>query len=204
MNSTSDTVYVIDDDVAICKAIKWLLEPANLKVKIYHSALIFLEEYNLNLRGCLLIDVRMPEMSGLQLQERLITLGNSMPIIMLTGHGDISMAVRALKIGAVDFITKPFNDQHLLEQIQFSLLKEKNRGTVEDIWKRYKILSAREQEIMSNIITGKMNKVIAHELNISAKTVELHRANVMQKMQAKNLAELVKMHCSMQMNNNFL
>ena len=124
MNNTQGTIYVIDDDEAICKAIKWLLEPANLIVKIYHSAFTFLEEYNPNLRGCLLIDIRMPGISGLQLQERLVALGNSMPIIMLTGHGDISMAVRALKSGAFDFITKPFNDQYLLEQIQIALLKE--------------------------------------------------------------------------------
>lgn len=199
-----DTIYVVDDDEPICKAIQWLLEPANLEVKIYHSALTFLKNYNLNLRGCLLIDVRMPGMSGLQLQEQLISLGNTMPIIMLTAHGDVSMAVRALKAGAFDFITKPFNDQNLLEQIQSALLKDKNKSNMEDIWKRYKMLSNREKEIMECIIIGKMNKTIAYELDISIKTVELHRANIMQKMQAKNLVELVKMHCSMQMNHNFL
>lgn len=204
MKNSQDTIYVIDDDEAICKAIKWLLETANLNVKIHHSAFTFLEEYSPSLRGCLLIDVRMPQMSGLQLQERITAMGNTMPIIMLTGHGDISMAVRALKAGAFDFITKPFNDQNLLEQIQIALLKGKSSSNVEDIWRRYKTLSTREQEVMTNIITGKMNKVIAYDLNISIKTVELHRANLMLKMQAKNLAELVKMHCSMQMNTNFL
>ena len=204
MNNSQETIYVIDDEEAICKAIKWLLEPANLVVKIYHSALTFLQEYNPCLRGCLLIDVRMPEMSGLQLQERLVALRNTMPIIMLTGHGDISMAVRALKAGAFDFITKPFNNQNLLEQIQNALFKDKHNSNVEDIVKRHKTLTHRELEIMDSIVTGKMNKVIAYELDISTKTVELHRANIMQKMQAKSLAELVKMHCSMQMNTNFL
>lgn len=204
MDNIQNTIYVIDDDEAICKALKWLLEPANLTVKIYNNAFNFLEEYNLDLRGCLLIDVRMPGMSGLQLQEHLSELGNSMPIIMLTAHGDISMAVRALKAGALDFIVKPFNDQNLLEQIQIALLKERNSSNIEDIRRRYKALSIREQEVMASIISGKMNKVIASELNISSKTVELHRANLMKKMQAKNLPELVKMHCSMQMNNNFL
>lgn len=204
MQNPQSTIYVIDDDEAIGKSVKWLLESANLNVKIYHSALTFLEEYNVNLRGCLLIDVRMPSMSGLQLQERLISLGNSMPIIMITGHGDIPMAVRALKAGAFDFITKPFNDQSLLEQIQMALLKEKKSNNVEEIRKRYKLLSVREREIMDSIIIGKMNKAIAYDLNISIKTVELHRANVMEKMQAGNFAELVKMHCSMQMNISFV
>ena len=204
MNSNQATIYVIDDDEAICKAIKWLLETASMAVRVYHSAAQFLEEYNSNMRGCLLIDVRMPGMSGLQLQDHLNTCGNAMPIIMLTGHGDIAMAVRALKSGAFDFITKPFNDQNLIEQIQIALLKERNNTKIEEIWKCYRLLSSREQEIMECISSGKMNKVIAHELNISVKTVELHRANVMQKMKAKNLAELVKMHCSMQMNTSFV
>lgn len=204
MHNVQSTIYVVDDDEAIGKAIKWLLESANLNVKIYPSALTFLGEYNLNWRGCLLIDVRMPEMSGLQLQDRLISLGNAMPIIMMTGHGDIPMAVRALKAGAFDFITKPFNDHNLLEQIQMALLREKKTKSVEEIRKRYKLLSTREQEIMESIINGKMNKVIAYELNISIKTVELHRSNVMEKMQASTLAELVKMHCSMQLNTHVL
>jgi two-component system response regulator FixJ len=204
MNDILNVVYLIDDDEALCKAIQWLLEPANLQVKIFHSAFAFLETYNSNLRGCLLIDVRMPGMSGLQLQEQLISMGNLMPIIMLSGHGDIAMAVRALKAGAIDFITKPFNDQSLLEQIQNALLKDKSKDNIANIWKRYKMLSEREQEVMLKISAGKMNKVIAHELNISAKTVEVHRASIMQKMQAKSLAELVKMDCMMKMNNTFL
>jgi len=203
VNHTSNIVYVIDDDEAICKAIKWLLETANLQVKTFYNAFDFLKEYSANLRGCLLIDVRMPEISGLQLQEKLVALGNTMPIIMLSGHGDIPMAVRALKTGAIDFITKPFNDQALLEQIQNALLINKAKYNVEGIWRLYKMLSPREQVIMSKIAEGKMNKAIAYELNISIKTIEVHRAHVMQKMGAKNLAELIKMHCSMQMNNVF-
>jgi FixJ family two-component response regulator len=204
MENRPNTIYVIDDEEAICNSIKWLLETASLEVKIFHNALSFLEEYCLNLKGCLLIDVRMPEISGLQLQEKLVALGNIMPIIMLSGHADIPMAVRALKAGAVDFITKPFNDQALLEQIQHALLLNKSKNSIEDIWKRYKTLSHREQEIMSKIVAGKMNKTMAYELNISTKTIEVHRAHIMQKMGAKNLVALIKMHCSMQMNNVFV
>lgn len=203
MHNISSIIYVIDDDEALCKAIKWLLETANLQVKTFHNAFDFLKEYSANLRGCLLIDVRMPEMSGLQLQEKLVTLGNTMSIIMLSGHGDIPMAVRALKAGAIDFITKPFNDQTLLEQIQNALLINKTKLNVENIYTLYKKLTEREQEIMLKIVAGKMNKAIAYELNISIKTIEVHRANIMQKMGAKTLADLIKKHCSMEMNNVF-
>lgn len=204
MNNAQTNVYLIDDDEAICKAIKWLLETANLIVKVYSNAQTFLDEYNANWRGCILIDVRMPGMSGLQLQEQLNACGNLMPIIMLTGHGDMAMAIRALKAGAFDFITKPFNDQNLIEQVQTALLKEKNSIKVDNLWERYRLLSPREKEVMEKIVDGKMNKVIAYELNVSMKTVELHRSNLMHKMMANSLAELVKMHCSMQMKVDFL
>jgi two-component system response regulator FixJ len=187
----------------MCQAIQWLLEPANLQVNVFYDALSFLKAYDPSWRGCLLIDVRMPGMSGLQLQEKLISLGNRMPVIMLSGHGDVSMAVRALKAGAIDFIMKPFNDQSLLEQIQNALLQDKDKDILESILGRYNTLSEREQEVMQHISAGEMNKVIAHELGISAKTVEIHRANIMQKMEAKSLANLVKMHCVMEMNNRF-
>lgn len=199
MNSDLNTVYVIDDDIKMCKAIKWLLEPANLKVLEYNNAQDFLNVYQTTMRGCLLIDVRMPGISGLQLQEKLIDLGNTMPIIIISAHGDIAMAVRALKAGAVDFITKPFNDQSLLEQIQNALSSDKEQSSIQELRKLYSALTSREQEITSKIVEGKMNKEIAYELEISIKTVETHRAHIMQKMKVKSLAELIRGYCSLEM-----
>jgi FixJ family two-component response regulator len=189
----SQTIYIVDDDEALCRALSWLLESVGLTSLAFHNAYDFLKAYQLNWRGCLLIDIRMPEMSGLQLQEKLIEMGNLMPIIMISGHGDISMAVRAMKAGAQDFITKPFNDQLLLEQIQASLVLNRSLDNKQSIQKNYQQLTPREQQILSGVVAGKMNKEIAYDLNISHKTVELHRSHVMQKMGAKTLAELIKM-----------
>lgn len=194
MQEPEKVIYIVDDDKALCKALCWLLESINLKVIAYHSALDFLSAYDVNWLGCLLIDIRMPDMSGLQLQEKLIELSNRMPIIMISGHGDISMAVRAMKAGAVDFITKPFNDQVLLEQIQKALMLNKQVANRHSVQMHYQQLTPREQQILSGVVAGKMNKQIAFELDISHKTVELHRAHVMQKMGAKTLADLVKMY----------
>lgn len=194
MSKQAPVIYIVDDDPILCKALRWLLESVNLKIEAYHSALDFLKVYQLSWQGCLLIDIRMPSMSGLQLQQKLIDLGNRMPIIMISGHGDISMAVRAMKAGAIDFITKPFNDQQLLEQIQYALSLSKQGDDKLSIISRYQSLTTREQQIMAGVVAGKMNKQIAHDLNISHKTVELHRSNVMQKMHAKTLADLIKMY----------
>jgi len=196
-------VYVVDDDVALCQSLSWLLESVGLTVETFNSAQIFLDKYDIGQRGCLLLDIRMKGISGFELQEKLINLGNRLPIIMMTGHGDIPMAVRAMKSGAVDFITKPFNDQLLLDLVQRVLLEEAERKeeheTVSsggignsELLERYASLTAREREIMERVVDGKLNKQIAYELGISMKTVELHRAHVMQKMQVKSLAELVK------------
>lgn len=194
MDIHEQVIYVIDDDKAICKALSWLLESVELKVEIYHSAADFLKDYQLSWRGCLLIDVRMPLTSGLQLQDKLRELGNLMPIIMISGHGDISMAIRAMKAGAVDFITKPFNDQTLLEQIQNALKLNAQTSSKQSILSCYQQLTQREQQVFSKVVEGKMNKQIAYELNISNKTVELHRANLMKKMETKTLADLIKMY----------
>ena len=197
------TVYVVDDDAALCQSLSWLLESVGLPVETFNSAQAYLEKYNVKQRGCLLLDIRMKGMSGFELQEKLISLGNRLPIIMITGHGDIPMAVRAMKAGAVDFITKPFNDQLLLDLVQRVLAEEIERKEEADVTvtsnannpellERYASLTAREREIMERVVDGKLNKQIAYELGISMKTVELHRAHVMQKMQVKSLAELVK------------
>lgn len=194
MHNQTSVIYIVDDDPALCKALRWLLESVNLKIEAYHSAMDFLKAYQLTWQGCLLIDIRMPLMSGLQLQQKLIELGNRLPIIMISGHGDISMAVRAMKAGAIDFITKPFNDQLLLEQIQHALSTSKQTDDKLSIVRRYQSLTPREQQIMTGVVTGKMNKQIAHDLEISPKTVEFHRSNIMQKMHAKTLADLIKMN----------
>ena len=190
-------VFVIDDDLAICRSIRWLLESVNLKVDTYTNPKTYLSSYDQQKKGCILIDVRMPEMSGLELQTELNAKGNALPIIMMTGHGDITMAVRAMKAGAVDFITKPFNDQTFIETIQTAIKKVPKSSSQhhEELFEKYyATLTLREKDIMEKMVNGKLSKVIADDMNISIKTVEFYRASIMKKMNAKNLAELVKMN----------
>lgn len=189
------TVYVIDDDPALCESLRWLMESIGLKVEVYSNAKDFLTHYHPEMKGCLLVDIRMPGMSGFELQDALIARHNRMPLIMITGHGDIPMAVRALKAGAIDFITKPFNAQQLLEQVQKAINQDSHRPEIPEytsLAKRFASLTSREKEVMERVVAGKLNKEIAYELGISLKTVELHRSHVMQKIQVKSLAELVK------------
>ncbi len=194
-------VFVVDDDSALCQSLSWLLESVGLAVEAFTSAQDFLDIYDQTQCGCLLLDIRMKGMSGFELQEKLNSLNNRLPIIMMTGHGDIPMAVRAMKAGAVDFIAKPFNDQLLLDLVQKVLLEEAEKKDAifapaksdnSILVERYSSLTTREREIMERVVDGKLNKQIAYELGISMKTVELHRAHVMQKMQVKSLADLVK------------
>ena len=195
MSDINSTVFVVDDDPLICQGITWLLESVHLKVETFADAPTFLKHFDPNRFGCLLIDVRMPGMSGLELQQQLNTLNNPIPIIMITGHGDVPMAVRAMQAGAKDFILKPFNDQVLLEKIQALLAEDRKRIQAEPLQlinKRYATLTARERQVMNLIVAGKLNKQIAVELKISMSTVELHRAHVMQKMQVRTLADLIK------------
>ncbi|CAM4443007.1 MAG: Response regulator protein TmoT [Legionellaceae bacterium] len=191
------TVYVIDDDTALCESLHWLIESIGLRVRIYNNAKDFLNEYRPEMKGCLLIDIRMPGLSGYELQDILISQHNRLPVIMMTGHGDIPMAVRALKAGAIDFITKPFNAQYLLEQIQKAIQQDSARTQVPEytiLSKRFSSLTSREKEVLEGVVAGQLNKEIAYDLGISLKTVELHRSHVMQKIQAKSLAELVKFY----------
>lgn len=189
-------VFIVDDDKEICESLKWLLESVGLIPQIFNNGPDFLALFKPIELGCILLDIRMPMMSGLELQEQLNIRKNKLPIIFLTGHGDVPMAVRAMKAGAYDFIIKPYNDQALLEQIQKAIInyqKEasdyKNHDTANS---RFKLLTVREREIMRLITNGKMNKEVANSLGISMKTVEMHRAHVMEKMGVKTLAELVK------------
>jgi FixJ family two-component response regulator len=193
------TVFVVDDDVELCHSLQWLLESVGLVPKIYNSSLDFLADFKRSpTNGCLLLDIRMPEMSGLELQEQLNLAPHALPIIFMTGHGDVPMAVRAMKAGAFDFLTKPFNDQTLLEQIHKAIAHQKELNISHKrsllIQARLKLLTTREIEILKLIIEGKLNKEISFDLNISIKTVELHRAHIMEKMQAATVAELVKFY----------
>ena len=195
--SSAQTVFVVDDDQAIRHAMVLLLRSVGLKHRIFHSGDDFLEQYRSEDAGCLVLDIRMPGMGGLELQRKLTELGSTLPIIFITGHGDVPMAVKAMQEGAVDFIQKPFRDQELLDRVHDALkADEKRRGQREEqagIAARLDKLTKREREVMDLVVTGKPNKVIAYDLGVSQRTVEIHRARVMEKMQAKSLAELVRM-----------
>ncbi|MEQ6342008.1 MAG: response regulator FixJ [Gammaproteobacteria bacterium] len=196
MNHES-TVFVVDDDPAMRNSLCWLVESIGLHVETYPSAADFLANYHPARPGCLVADVRMPGMSGLELQEKLATNRIPIPIIIITGHGDVAMAVRAMKIGAVDFIEKPFNDQLLLDRIQQALGKDEEARLSnierEIVTARIALLTPREREVMEHVVAGQLNKQIAADLNISIKTVEVHRAKIMEKMQASTLSKLVEM-----------
>lgn len=193
-------VYIVDDDQAMVESLKWIIESVGLKAKTYTHAQEFLAEYNPEQEGCLLLDVRMPGISGPELQAKLTEINASthtIPIIFISGHGDIPLAVRVMKAGAVDFLTKPFNDQILLESINKALRLDKEnrekRHEVAERRARFALLSPREAQVLQGIVAGKPNKTISSELNISLKTVEAHRASLMRKMQVKSLPELVKL-----------
>ena len=188
-------VYVVDDDEAVRDSLGLLLTSAGRVNETFESAAAFLEAYRPGNVGCLVADIRMPGMSGLELQQTLIERRIEIPIIFITGHGDVPMAVTAMKAGAQDFLDKPFRDRELLERIDKALSKaaEDHQGQVEDaaIRARYESLTPREAEVMGFVVRGYANKVIAMDLGVSQRTVELHRARVMQKMAVRSLAELV-------------
>lgn len=191
------TVFVIDDDPAVRDAIRWLMEQVKLNVRVFGSADEFLSSYTPGMRGCIVLDVRMPGISGLELQERLRSTGVLLPIIIITGHGDISIAVRAMKGGAVEFLEKPFNDQTLLDAVQSAISKYTSVWSEEarrqEYLKSMSALTKRELEVLELLKTGKPNKVIAKILNISVRTVEGHRGTLMEKLGAKSLGELFEL-----------
>jgi two-component system, LuxR family, response regulator FixJ len=198
-NSTSAraTIFVVDDDLAVRDALKLLLRSVGQAVETYGSAQEFLDAYSEDRPGCLVLDIRMPGMSGLELQQKLNEKHSILPIIFITGHGDVPMAVEAMQAGAVDFIQKPFRDQDLIDRINQALEKDSNNraalGERNDIRKRLETLTPREREVLDLVVHGKANKVIAGDLKLSQRTVEIHRARVMEKMQASSLAHLVRM-----------
>jgi RNA polymerase sigma factor (sigma-70 family) len=189
-------IYVVDDDPAMRDSLRWLLESAGYRVALYESADQFLMAQNIEAGACVLLDVRMPGMSGLSAQEALIERGTGLPIIFITGHGDVPMAVNAIKRGAVDFIEKPFNDDALLSLIDAALKSNRRLRAAQAsrrlVASRIDALSPREREVMEFVIAGKPNKIIADELGISIKTVEVHRARVMQKLGVSSVAELAQ------------
>jgi two-component system, LuxR family, response regulator FixJ len=197
-NEQDSIVYIVDDDQAIRHAMGLLLRSVGLQHQVFTSADEFLEMHTGNNNGCLVLDIRMPGLSGLELQQKLIEMDNSLPIIFISGHGDIPMAVEAMQKGAFDFIQKPFRDQELLDRISEALntarKQESEREQKLDVQERIDTLTRREHEVLDLVVTGKPNKIIAHELGVSQRTIEIHRARVMEKMRAKSLAELVRMH----------
>jgi FixJ family two-component response regulator len=188
-------VYLVDDDDAVRDSMGLLLRSVGLDCEVYASALEFLEAYDAGRHSCLVADVRMPGLSGLELQQRLIEQHASIPIVFITGHGDVPMAVNAMKSGASDFIQKPFRDQDLLDRINKALSQDREqrarRTQQQEIRKRLALLTARETEVMQRVVRGQANKVIAMDLGVSQRTVELHRARVMHKLKMRSLAELV-------------
>ncbi len=191
------TVFVVDDDDAVRESLVFLMKSIGLKAESFPSAQAFLDSYNAARAGCLVLDIRMPGMSGLELQDKLIQMGSILPIIFITGHGDVPMAVKAIKAGAADFVQKPFRDQELIDRIR-EVLEEDSHARAEklqrtEILRRMETLTEREREVMGQVVDGKANKVVAIDLNVSQRTVEIHRANVMEKMKARSLAQLVRL-----------
>ncbi len=195
MTQVEATVFIVDDDEAVRKGLGQLMEAVNHKVKMFDSAQMFLDSYDQSQAGCLLLDVRMPGMSGLQLQDKLAERGINIPIIFITGHGDLPMAVEAVKKGAVDFLEKPVGDQALLDKIQEALAKDielrQKHAEQEAINEKWALLTPREREVLELVKAGKLNKIIAQDLGLSRKTVEVHRSHIMEKMKVESAAELL-------------
>jgi len=188
-------IYIVDDNAAVRDAVRFLVEQVGLTAKLYLSAQDFLENFQLGMRGCLVLDIRMPGLSGIELQEKLTFIGANLPVIIITGHGDVPITVRAMKAGAFEFLQKPFNDQVLLDTIQAALNK------YDIVWEQddkrttashsLAVLTRREREVLELLRIGQSNKVIARDLLLSVRTVEGYRANITEKLGAKSLGQLI-------------
>ena len=200
-NSLQPTVCVVDDDEAMRDSIHWLLESVSLRARMFSSASDFLSSADLGREGCILLDVRMPGMSGMELLEHLKANGVQQPVIIITGHGDVPMAVRALKHGAFDFIQKPFNGQELLDRVNAALkLDRENRQrnfAMASLRSHFEGLTGREREIMELVVSGDSSKIIGKKLGISSRTVDIHRSNIMKKLNIHNIAELVQIRLAL-------
>jgi RNA polymerase sigma factor (sigma-70 family) len=197
---TASTVYIVDDDEAVRDSLRWLLEANNYRVRAFPSGESFLAEYDEKRPGVLIVDVRMPGMSGLELQEQLIARKSTMPIVFITGHGDVPMAVSTIKKGAIDFLEKPFDETDLREIVGRMFTQANERLSQAQAQREHDAmlarLTAREQQVLERIVAGRLNKQIADDLGISIKTVEAHRANIMEKLQVTTVADLMKVALS--------
>jgi FixJ family two-component response regulator len=195
------TVYVVDDDDGMRRALTLLLATVGFKTTAFASPHEFLDKFKADAAGCLVLDIRMPGMSGLELQQHLNRMGSMLPVIFITGHGDVPMAVQAMKEGAFEFVQKPFRDQDLLDRINHALnLDAENRSTLAlraETVQRFESLTPRERQVLEQVVDGAANKVIAIDLQLSERTVEIHRAKVMEKMGARSVAHLVKLQMSL-------
>ncbi|MCI3179224.1 DNA-binding response regulator [Caulobacter sp. CCUG 60055] len=190
-------IHLIDDDDAVRGALQFLLETEGLKVRTYPDAEAFLDQIRMNGAGCVVTDIRMPGMSGLELIERLRALHIHLPVVVITGHGDVPLAIQAMQAGVMDFLEKPFDDERLLTAVRGALNEGQARMRQtqlrEEVEARLAALSARERQVLEGVVAGQVNKVIAHALGISMRTVEVYRANLMSKMRAESLSDLVRM-----------
>jgi len=197
VNSGVPTIFVVDDDPAVLKSLGRLLRSAGLHVETCNSPQDFLARHNPALPGCLVLDVAMPGLNGLEVQQALAAIGDERPIVFLTGHGDIPTSVEAMKRGAVDFLTKPVNAEDLLKAIHSAIVKDSvrrlERDEVEEFKQRLATLTPREREVLPYVISGRLNKQIAGELGTAEKTIKVHRARVMEKMKVQSVAELVRL-----------
>jgi FixJ family two-component response regulator len=197
MRDSEPTVFVIDDDEAMCESLQWLLQAEGLAVETYSSAEAFLNAFRIERAGCIVLDVRMQGMSGLDLQARLAADGASLPVIVITGHGNVPMAVRAVKAGALEFLEKPVNDQVLLRHIRLAIdtdrQRRSQRNQLTQIRQRFATLTPREREVLDLVVEGRASKQIATTLSITEKTVEAHRKHIMRKMVAQSTVALVRM-----------
>ncbi|GGO85770.1 DNA-binding response regulator [Marinobacterium nitratireducens] len=197
MTQDQARVFVIDDEPDVREAMSMLIRSVGLQVETYGNALEFLNHYQLAWPGCIVADIRMPGMSGLELQEKLNAMGATIPLIFISGHADVPTAVRAIQDGAMDLLEKPFRDQLLLDKVQSAIRRDQERRTeaeaLAQLHRLYDSLTPREKQVMAEVVSGKMNKVIASDLHLSTRTVELHRANLMEKLQVHSVAELVRL-----------
>ncbi len=197
MSEAKARAFIVDDDEAVCDSIQVLLGTIGVSSTTFASAIEFLDQYDPSLPGCLILDVRMAGMGGLELQTRLAERGANLPIIFITGHGDVEMAVHAMQRGAVDFLQKPFNEQKLLDVVLKSIETDRNererQAEKTSVLGSIRSLTEREREVMNRVVHGDANKVVALDLGVSERTIEIHRARVMKKMKASSLAHLVRM-----------
>ncbi len=198
MNNTEPTVFVVDDDPAVLSSLSRLLRSAQLKVLAFASPQEFLDQHDPYAPGCLILDIAMPDLDGLELQAALTQIGSSIPIIFLTGHGNVPASVQAMKSGALDFLSKPVDERDLLSTIHIAIEKDRiarqMRVEIDEILERLKTLTPREREVLTHVVSGQLNKQIAYDLGTVEKTIKVHRARVMEKMKVNSVADLVRLY----------